>query len=734
MIRPCFKPPRTFSGGRTSLILRAFVVLAGLLLTPASASLARAADESAGTGKPFVWQTAAPESQGLSREKLDALKDSLAAKNTKAFLVIRNDQIVYEWYAADHGPAKTHSTASLAKALVGGLALGVALSDGRIALDDKVAKYIPQWKDDPRKSKIEIRHLGSHTSGLADAEQDRLPHEKLTGWKGVFWKRLQPPDDPFTLARDQTPMLFEPGAKLQYSNPGIALLSYAVTASLKDGPQKDLRTLLRERVMRPIGVLDTEWSIGYGTTYKVDGLPLVAPWGGGSYTARAVARIGRLLLRDGDWDGTRLLSKEAVRQILASAGLPGDCGMGWWTNAAQRYPKLPKDAVWGAGAGDQVLLVIPSLNLIMVRNGASLVPPLVPAGDTRPIDALVEFHDPRTKVLFEPLIEAFTGDVPAKTGAAPYPPSRAIKRIDWAPPETILRKAKGSDNWPLTWADDDHLYTAYGDGWGFDPRVPEKLSLGIARIEHGPADFTGINVRSPSIEQKGDGKAGKKASGLLMVDGVLYLWVRNAGNAQLAWSNDHGKAWMWSDWKFTTSFGCPTFLNFGKNYAGARDDYVYVYSHDQDSAYLPADRMVLARVPKGRIKDRAAYEFFKTLGAENRPVWSADLNERGAAFTHPGNCYRSGISYNAGLKRYLWCQILPGKDPRFAGGFGVYDAPEPWGPWTTAYFTENWDVGPGETSSFPTKWMSADGKTLYLVFSGGDNFSVRRAALDVAGK
>ena len=68
-------------------------------------------------------------------------------------------------------------------------------------------------------------------------------------------------------------------------------------------------------------------------------------------------------------------------------------------------------------------------------------------------------------------------------------------------------------------------------------------------------------------------------------------------------------------------------------------------------------------------------------------------------------------------------------DTRFEGGFGVYDAPEPWGPWTTAYFTEKWDVGPGDTASFPTRWMSADGKTLHLVFSWEDHFAVRKATL-----
>ena len=173
-----------------------------------------------------------------------------------------------------------------------------------------------------------------------------------------------------------------------------------------------------------------------------------------------------------------------------------------------------------------------------------------------------------------------------------------IKGVKWAPAESIVRKAKGGDNWPMTWADDGHLYTAYGDGNGFEPGIAEKLSLGFARVEGGPADFAGVNIRSASGEQTGNGKAGKKASGMLMVDGVLYMWARNAGNARLAWSSDHGRTWEWSDWTFTTSFGCPTFLNFGRDYAGARDDYVYVYSHDSGDAYVPADRMVLARVPR----------------------------------------------------------------------------------------------------------------------------------------
>jgi CubicO group peptidase (beta-lactamase class C family) len=682
-------------------------------------------------GQPFEWQTATPESQGLSKEKLDALKDELAKRKTSAFLVIRNDKIVYEWYAPGHARNKKHGAASLSKPMVAGLALALLMSDRKLKLDTPVAELVPAWKDDPRKRKITLRHLGAHASGLADAEQDRLPHAKLTGWKGDFWKGLDPPNDPFTLSRDKAPVLFEPGNQLQYSNPGIAMLGYAVTAALKDAPQKDVRSLLRERVMRPIGVADEEWSIGYGKTFQVDGLPLVAGWGGGSYTGRALARVGRLLLREGDWDGKRILSKEAVRQITGDAGLPGHCGMGFWTNADGRYPKLPKDLYYGAGAGDQLLIVVPSLNLIVVRNGETLAPE-----PKDPKDVFEAFHDQRVKILFEPVVDAIT-DRPEQSRTAPYPPSKAITGIAWAPKETIVRQAKGSDNWPLTWADDDRQYTAYGDGWGFEPFVPKKLGLGFARIEGDPPGFQGVNVPSPTGEQVGDGAKAKKASGILCVEGVLYLWARNAGNAQLAWSKDHGKTWQWADWKFTTSFGCPTFLNFGKNYAGARDEWVYVYSPDADSAYQPADRMMLARVLKGKITERDAYEFLKGLDEKQQPLWSKAIADRGAVFEHKGRCYRSGITFNAGLKRYLWVQIIPGTegkkaDTRFEGGFALYDAPEPWGPWTTVYFTEKWDVGPGDTASFPTKWMSADGKTIHLVFSGDDHFAVRKASLTVA--
>jgi hypothetical protein len=293
-----------------------------------------------------------------------------------------------------------------------------------------------------------------------------------------------------------------------------------------------------------------------------------------------------------------------------------------------------------------------------------------------------------------------------------------------------LRLAEGSDNWPTTWGDDDHLYTAYGDGWGFDPKTDIKLSLGLSRIEGVPPDIKGINIRSNSGERVGQGKYGAKASGMLFVDGILYMLVRNTENSQLAWSSDYGKTWTWADWAFDVSFGCPTFLNFGKNYSNARDSYVYIYSSDAPDAYTTADQMVLARVPKESLRNWQSYQFFSGYNKKQSPQWTEDIRKRQPVFSNPGKCYRSGISYNSGLKKYVWSQIIPlatsEEGPRFSGGLGIFVADEPWGPWETVFYQRQWDMGPGETTNIPTKWISEDGRSFYLVFSGNDYFSVRQ--------
>lgn len=649
---------------------------------------------------PFAWHTSDPETEGLSRERLETLRDDLRIRSTVALLIIRHDRVAFEWYADTSGPDRPHGTASLAKALVGGTSLAVAMQDGRLKPDDAVSAFISEWRGDPAKAKITIAQLATHTSGLDDAEEQGVPHDKLTGWKGEFWRRE--PTDPFTLARDATPLVAPPGREVRYSNPGMAMLSYAITAAIQPGEQKNVRSLLAHRVFERIGIAPAEWSAGYGKSYRVNGIDLVANWGGATITARAAARVGRLMLREGDWDGRRLLDASIVRACVDVPRAPAANewqgprsprpGFGWWTNRDAAWPSVPRDAYLGAGAGDQLLLVVPSLDLIAVRFGSKLAP-------TEPNWVGIYDH------FLAPLVLAVTDP--------PYPPSNVIRSIRFDPAESIIRKAIDSDNWPMTWADDDRLYTAYGDGSGFEPFVERKLSMGVARVEGTPPDFAGFNVRSATAERTGGGVKGPKASGMLMVDGALYMWIRNTANATIARSTDHGATWEWG-FKFDgESFGCPTFLNFGRNYAGAADDFVYAYSQDGPSAYEPYDGIVLARVPKTRIMERSAHEFYAGADADGVPRWTTDLAKRQHVFHYPGHCERLDAVYDPALKRYLLAVSFGhGK------GWGIFDAPRPWGPWTTSYITRDWGLGETHGYRLPSKWSSPDGTRRWLVFSG----------------
>lgn len=653
-----------------------------------------------------VWVRAEPGEVGMDAALLEKARD-YALTGDGSGTITRHGRLVMSW--GDLG--ERYDLKSSTKA-IGVTALGLALADRKFGLDDLVQRLHPTFAVPPETNletgwteKITIRHLATQTAGF----------EKPGGYEKL---------------------IFAPGTKWAYSDGGPNWLAECVTLAYR----RDLTDLMFERVFTPIGIDrdDLTWRKNAYREAEIDGIPRREFGSGIHANVDAMARIGYLYLRGGRWKDKELIPENFVemarRPQKEVVGLPevdpknyGNAsdhyGLLWWNNADGTLPEVPKDAYWSWGLYDSLILVIPSLDIVVARAGKSWKC----EEGAEHYAVLAPFFGPIVKSVRE---EPARGKEEESASAfdSPCPRSPVIAGIDWAPASTIVRKAKGGDNWPVTWADDGELYTAYGDGRGFEPFVESKLSMGLCRVTGGPDAFRGENVRSPEFERAGEGAKGPKVSSLLMIRGVLYAFVRNTGNSQLAWSSDRGMTWTWCDWCFETSFGYPAFLNFGRNYQGARDEYVYVYSMDSDSAYERADRMVLARVAVNEITRREAYEFFAGI-VDGAPRWTRDLARRGAVFAHEGACYRSSISHSAPLRRYLWCQTGLGEDTRQQGGFAIYDAPEPWGPWTTVYFTKEWDVGPGETSCLPSKWMSDDGRTVYLVFSGNDSFSVRRGTV-----
>lgn len=325
--------------------------------------------------------------------------------------------------------------------------------------------------------------------------------------------------------------------------------------------------------------------------------------------------------------------------------------------------------------------------------------------------------------------------ITATAQAQPYPPSSAITAVTFDR-ASHDRRAPGSDNWPMTWADDDHQYTSWGDGGGFGGTNSRgRVSLGVARVEGGGDSYTGLNVWGGFMPEA-PADFGGKSYGILSVAGILYMWV-SPGSGPTGYtrttmhrSDDHGRSWTPATWSFTDTddLVIPTILQFGRDYAGAVDDFVYSYAiRLQDDSDLLVQRpgvIDLMRVPRAQIMDETAYEFFAGLDGGGAPTWVSDVSMRQPAFEDPdGVGWNVSVSFNAGLGRYLLCTE---HTTSFEGRLGIFDAPTPWGPWTTVLYSDaDWE-GFGTTFfwNFANKWVSADGRDFTLVFTGiGDNDS-----------
>ena len=318
-----------------------------------------------------------------------------------------------------------------------------------------------------------------------------------------------------------------------------------------------------------------------------------------------------------------------------------------------------------------------------------------------------------------------------KKGAAPYPQSTHIEEVQWGR-EILKMRQRSGDNWPIAWVNETTQITSYGDGGGFCGKDPE-LTIGFARIFGDPPNHTAEDFDSDADVAVGYGTKGIKSSDMLYVEDTLYMFVRNFvpgddpaeyTNSRVAWSKDLGKTWTWADWYFSTTFGCPAFVQFGQNYADARDDFVYLASQDNNNAYEYCPDVVLARVPKDKISDRGAYEFFAGFDSVRSPIWSDNIELRKPIFSDPQGTQRISMTHIGPLDCYF---LVASHYPigctleTHSAALGIFEAKEPWGPWSTVYYDPEWS---GQCRTYhhliPPKWISPDGKSMWLLYSGLD--------------
>lgn len=330
----------------------------------------------------------------------------------------------------------------------------------------------------------------------------------------------------------------------------------------------------------------------------------------------------------------------------------------------------------------------------------------------------------------------------------PYPQSTFLSGIetDWS---THQRYAMGSDNFQLTWADDNHQYGIWGDGGGFAANSNYRVSFGVARIEGDYDDYKGFDRYGHKESSEFESKIAGKSWAIICVKGNLYAWVHpdeegGWGNwvdchseSRLYKSTDKGASWQAADWAFSQEDDLTggAILQFGKNNAGALDKYVYQYfvhpgivegQNRKETEMMVPGKIYLLRVHHRKIMTNEAYEFFSGF-KNNKPVWTKNAKDKKPVFVdNNGVGTPIGISYNPGLNRYI---LSTGHGKSLAGMLGVFEAPSPWGPWATVSYAkdETWfghdnsDIVPANCFfwCFPSKWISDDGKSATMVFTGG---------------
>jgi hypothetical protein len=316
------------------------------------------------------------------------------------------------------------------------------------------------------------------------------------------------------------------------------------------------------------------------------------------------------------------------------------------------------------------------------------------------------------------------------------PRSTYIKSFQWTGERISYPdlEVKG-DSFPMTWADDDQIYTSAGDPlWG------ETIDgLDVEMFSGGPTDYK-ITKRNPMNEYRGWGGNGPKPTGMICINGVLYLAVQNMRRAQKApfsllsqhgsdahiiYSFNQGGFWIpaFENIKEVMfpgpRFGGPVFINFGKNNANARDEYVYAVSPEQ---WDNGSNLRIGRVAADSIMRREAWEFLASWGPTGEPAWHHDLNEAIPILSLHRQLGLPEMAYLGGIKRYLLFTWTLHKD--FSGDDGtdllILESPEPWGPFSVVHFEEYWEGKEFNPycPKLPLKWMAADHRSGWLQFSG----------------
>jgi len=348
-----------------------------------------------------------------------------------------------------------------------------------------------------------------------------------------------------------------------------------------------------------------------------------------------------------------------------------------------------------------------------------------------------------------------------------YPRSTILKGLEWVGPAQKY-PGSGSDMHWHAWAE-DALYCVDGDGKNFGGQENFAHLLRVTgvppnhiveHVSYFPDYKHGSDLRTRYVcgalavgsrlyvaaynynnsrigERAPSNNDPRRPTGYNMGDGWYYDSISQHGGVEsLMYSDDKGVTWnnlptLETPYFLGARFAALAFVGFGPGYTEVPEslgDYVYAISNDEN--WESGNSVFLARVPRDKVLDRAAWEFF--AGSYEFEGWSPDEDQARPVLSVPGKVGHPTMTYNKGLKRFLLaygCDSVPHSFalPREVAlktwhrrrELYLFEGPTPWGPWALVHHDPSWE---GQHVAYlpqiPGNWLGSDGLSGTMLFSG----------------
>lgn len=294
-----------------------------------------------------TWATTTPASLGWCQPPLDSLLAYAGRQHTDALLILKDGRLVVEQYYGTYTADSVHYWASAGKSLTATL-VGLAQQDGLLHLADSTSQYLGRWTSASRSQQrqILIRHQLTMTTGLNDAPPAPCDNESTTPSCLLY--------------------LVPPASRWAYHT----------------GAYRTLQDVL-------VNASGANTITGYTSQRLGSRIGMTGAWVNDVFysKARSMARFGLFIQARGSWNGTPILTDTAYFRAMTtpSQSFNPSYGYLWWLNGQARYllpglqvslpgplvPAAPADLIAALGKNDQKIYVVPSLGLVVVRQGAS---------------------------------------------------------------------------------------------------------------------------------------------------------------------------------------------------------------------------------------------------------------------------------------------------------------------------------------------------------------------------